>query len=77
VADRPERFEQQPAAPESRQPNIAGLFWSMIFTVVAVVGFTGSFGWIFENVTRWIAAAVVALIGLGLLITALPRRSGS
>jgi len=77
VADRPERSEQQPAAPESRQPNIAGLFWSLIFTVVAVVGFTGSFGWIFENATRWIAAVVVALIGLGLLITALPRRSGS
>jgi hypothetical protein len=62
--------------PDSRQPNVAGLFWSLIFSVVAVVGFTGSFGWIFQNVTKWVVAAVVALVGLALLISALPRRSG-
>jgi hypothetical protein len=57
--------------------NLGGLFWAAIFAVVAVVGFTGNFSWVFENATKWILAAVVALIGLGLLLTALPRRGGS
>ncbi len=77
MADRSARTGEDSAAVDGRRPYIAGLFWSVIFMVVAVVGFTGSFGWIFENITKWIAAAVVALIGLGLLITALPRKSGS
>lgn len=76
MADRTPRTDGDTAASDGWQPNGAGLFWSLIFMMVAVVGFTGSFGWIFSSATKWVAAAVVAVIGLGLLITALPRRSG-
>lgn len=68
--------EQQEACGTSRRPNIMGLLWALIFAVVAVAGFTGSFEWVFHSATKWIAAGLVALIGLGLVATALPGRSG-
>lgn len=67
-----------PTTPDDdRRINLGGLFWAAIFAVVAVVGFAGNFEWIYDTATKWILAGVVALIGLGLLLTALPRRGGS
>lgn len=64
-----------PARPDVYRPNIAALLWAVMFAAVAIVGFTGSFGWIFTGATKWVLAGGVAFVGLMLLVTALPHRS--
>lgn len=56
-------------------PHIAGLLWGLIFLAVAVVGLSGSVGWLSSGVLRWLIAGGVAAVGVILLLTALPRRS--
>lgn len=53
-----------------------GLLWAVVFGIVAAVGFTGNLSWIGDSATTWIIAGTVALVGLALLLTALPGRSG-
>lgn len=60
--------------PESRL-HLAGLFWSLVFLAVGIVGISGSYAWLTHPATRWVAAGGIAVIGLGLVLTALPRRS--
>jgi hypothetical protein len=52
------------------------MLWALVFGLVAAVGFSGNFIWITDGATRWIIAGVVALVGLALVLTALPGRSG-
>ncbi|WP_029137990.1 hypothetical protein [Nakamurella lactea] len=59
-----------------RGPSIVGVLWALVFGVVAVVGFTGNFQWLADSATKWIIAGVVALVGLAMVLTALPGRSG-
>ncbi|NNG35920.1 hypothetical protein [Nakamurella aerolata] len=74
--------DQQPAQrptsePTQPGPSIAGLVWGLIFLAVAVVGLSGSVGWLTSGVLRWLVAGGVAAVGLILLLTALPRRPGA
>ena len=59
----------------SRRPGLhwAGLVMSLVFLAVASVGFTGDPFWLLNNGTKWMVAGVVALIGLGMLVSSLPR----
>lgn len=75
MADAATPANDRPAAPDVRRPNIAGLLWAVIFAAVAIVGFSGSFGWIFTGAAKWILAGGVAFVGFVLLVTALPSRS--
>ncbi len=61
-------------APARRGVNVIGVAMSVVFLVVASVGLTGNPWWLFDAGAKWIVAGVVALIGLGLLATALPGR---
>ena len=61
--------------PERRRVNLIGLLFSLIFLSVASVGFTGDPWWLLSSATKWIVAGAVALVGIGLLATALPGRS--
>ena len=45
---------------------------AFVFLGIASVGFTGDPFWLFSQATKWIAAGVLALIGIGLLVTTLP-----
>jgi hypothetical protein len=54
--------------------DVAGLVLGMIFLVVAAVGFTGNPWWLLSANIAWIAAGAVALIGIALLVSTLPRR---
>ncbi|MDQ6658713.1 MAG: hypothetical protein M3Z00_10915 [Actinomycetota bacterium] len=74
MADVREPQDVSAAVPYAYRPNIAGLLWAMVFAAVAIVGFSGSFGWIFAGATQWVLAGGVALVGLILLVTALPHR---
>lgn len=55
--------------------SIIGLFFSLVFFAVASVGFTGDPWWLLNEATKWVVAGVVAVIGISLLVTALPGRS--
>ncbi len=55
--------------------SVIGLFFSLVFFAVASVGFTGDPWWLLNEATKWVIAGVVALVGIGLLVTALPGRN--
>ena len=38
-------------------------------------GFTGDPWWLLNEATKWVIAGVVAVVGIGLLVTALPGRN--
>lgn len=62
-------------AARSRRVNIIGLVFSLAFFAVASVGFTGDPWWLLNEATKWVIAGVVALVGISLLVSALPGRS--
>ncbi len=51
-----------------------GLLFSLVFLSVATAGFRGDAWWLFSDAAKWAVAGVVAAIGVGLLLTALPGR---
>ncbi len=60
--------------PQRRRVSIIGLVFSLAFFAVASVGFSGDPWWLLNEATKWVIAGVVALVGLSLLVTALPGR---
>ncbi len=65
--------EQKAGAPGSaRGVSAIGIIFAMAFLAIASVGFTGDPWWLLNQGTKWIAAGVLALVGLGLLATTLP-----
>ncbi|MTD14313.1 hypothetical protein GIS00_10170 [Nakamurella sp. YIM 132087] len=62
--------DQQP----SRRVDILGLIFGVIFLGVAVGSFGGSPLWLFSEAGKWIVTGIIGLIGIGFLISALPRR---
>ena len=59
---------------QRRRISIVGLLFSLAFFAVASVGFTGDPWWLLNEATKWVAAGIVAVVGVGLLLTALPSR---
>ncbi len=59
-------------APARRRVNVIGVVLSLVFLVVASVGLTGNPWWLLDSGAKWIIAGLIALTGLGLLLTALP-----
>jgi hypothetical protein len=55
-----------------RRVSWFGVVMAFVFLGIASVGFTGDPFWLFSQATKWIAAGVLALIGIGLLVTTLP-----
>ena len=64
-------------SPGTRQRgfSVIGLMFSLIFLAVASVGFTGDPWWLLNEATKWVVAGVVAVVGVTLLVTALPGRN--
>jgi hypothetical protein len=78
VADRSTRRTgtgSRPAAPDRPGINWFGLLAGVVLLSVASVGFSGDPSWLFNEATKWMVAVAVALIGLGLLVTAGGRRN--
>jgi hypothetical protein len=53
--------------------SVFGIVAALVFLMVAGVGFTGNLWWIFSEATKWTVAGLVAVAGIGLLVSALPR----
>lgn len=67
--------DQQQVAPSRRRDvKPVGLVLALVFLAVASIGFTGDPWWLFTTAAIWTAAAAVALIGVLLLVSALPGR---
>jgi hypothetical protein len=60
-----------------RRASVFGVLLSLVFMLVAAAGFAGSPWLLFGLGAKWIFAAVVALVGVALLISAIPRRRRS
>ena len=60
---------------QQRRVSIIGLMFSLVFLAVASVGFTGDPWWLLNEATKWVVAGVVAVVGISLLVTALPGRN--
>ena len=59
-------------APVRRRINVLGVVLALVFLTVSIVGLTGNPWWFVDSAAKWIVAGTIALIGLGLLTTALP-----
>lgn len=46
-----------------------------VLLVIAVAGIGGAHWWLVPHLMPWLAAGVAALIGVGLIVGSLPRRS--
>ena len=57
-----------------RGVNWIGLLFSLIFLSVASAGFSGDPWMLLNESTKWVVAGLVAAVGIGLLVTALPNR---
>ena len=68
----------EPATPARRRGlHWPGLVLSLVFLAVASVGFSGDPFALLNNGTKWMVAGAVALIGVGMLVSSLPRGRNS
>ena len=56
-----------------RRVNLLALLTALIFLGIASVGFSGNLWWAFNSGTKWMIAGLVAVVGVGMLASALPR----
>lgn len=47
---------------------------SLVFLTIASAGLSSDPWWLLNSAAKWIAVGIIALIGLGLVATALPGR---
>ena len=58
-----------------RRADMLGVVMSLLFVAVASMGITGNPWIVLNSAVRWGVAGAVLLVGLLLVISALPRRS--
>ncbi len=58
--------------PARRRVNVFGVVMSLVFLTVASVGLSGNPWWLLDSAAKWIVAGVIAVVGLTLVVTALP-----
>lgn len=60
-----------------RHADLLGIVLALLFLGVASVGFAGNTWWLLSGNWKWMAAGVVALVGLAMVASSLPRRRRS
>lgn len=59
----------------SRRPiDIVALLVAFALLAIAAIGISGTTRWVIPNLLPWAGAGVVALVGLGLILSSLPHR---
>jgi len=51
---------------------VIGVVLALVFLTVSAIGLTGDPWWLVDSAVKWLVAGAIALVGLGLLLTALP-----
>ncbi len=59
-----------------RRADMLGVVMSLLFVAVGSIGIAGDPWLFFNGAVRWGVAGAVLLVGLLLVLSALPRRSG-
>lgn len=59
-----------------RRTDALGILMAILFLGVASVGLTGNTWWLLTGNWKWIAAGVVAVIGIAMVASSLPVRRG-
>ncbi|AZI58639.1 hypothetical protein EH165_11345 [Nakamurella antarctica] len=54
--------------------SVAGLVFALAFACIASVGITGDPWWLLNQGTKWVAVGLLAVVGIGLVLTTLPGR---
>lgn len=57
-----------------RGADAVSLVFGVLFLAVAGIGILGTAWWLAPNLGPWVAAGVIAIVGLALIASALPRR---
>lgn len=57
-----------------RRVDVGLLITALAMGVIAAIGISGDSWWLVPNLLPWTVAGVIAIIGLGLIISTLPRR---
>ena len=57
-----------------RRVDIGSLITAIALGLVAVIGISGDTWWLVPHLLPWTIATVVAIVGLGLILSTLPRR---
>ncbi|MEO7124632.1 MAG: hypothetical protein ABI382_08425 [Nakamurella sp.] len=60
-----------------RSTDIVALIAAFVLLAIAAIGISGDTWWLIPHLLPWAAAGVVALTGLGLIVSSLPRRGRS
>ncbi len=55
-----------------RRVSVVNIMFAFIFLTIASVGLTGDPWWLLNQGTKWVVVAVLAMIGLALVLTTLP-----
>lgn len=62
------------AAGRPRRTDTVGLVFGVLFLAIAVVGILGTAWWLAPHLGPWVLAGVIALVGLAMIVSALPGR---
>lgn len=54
--------------------DLTALILALLLLGVAAIGLSGETWWLIPNLMPWLIAGAVALVGLGLIVSTLPRR---
>lgn len=57
-----------------RRTDAVGLVFGVLFLAIAVVGILGTAWWLAPHLGPWVLAGVIALVGLAMIVSALPGR---
>lgn len=52
----------------SRRVDPGGIFWTLVFVAVALIGLIGNGRWLLNTSTWWIAALVIAVLGVLMMV---------
>lgn len=69
-------FQGADDAPRKRRGiDLMALVIALVLIAVAAIGIGGDTWWLIPNLLPWALAGVAALIGVGLIVSTLPRRN--
>ncbi|MBN9609299.1 MAG: hypothetical protein BGO26_03480 [Actinobacteria bacterium 69-20] len=74
MADRSGAPDRGDATRGVRRADPASLVFGVLFLAIAAIGILGTAWWLAPHLGPWVAAGVIALIGLAMILSALPGR---
>lgn len=61
------------STPTRGRVSVVGVVLALMFLTVAAMGFSGDPFWLLNPGTTWVVAGILALLGIGLVASTLPK----